>query len=100
VADPAIENRPLRELFTQAERLSRELIDHLENGFLPKTDSLYRLVEPDGDSPVQEDVEDVTVRNQARVVLESEEFTNKLYKETAQYLTAIDRAVSKMTEQV
>jgi len=36
MAERRIEDMPLRDVFTEAEQLARDLVDHLENGFLPK----------------------------------------------------------------
>ena len=95
----SLENMPLRDVCKEAERLTRELIDHLEKNMIPRTRELQSLVQPD--SPFESggeagQVKDVTVRNQASALIESQEFTEQLFAKTRQYLKAIDRDVSKM----
>ena len=45
MAERRVEDMPLRDVFTEVEQLARELVDHLENGFLPKANGLRELVE-------------------------------------------------------
>jgi hypothetical protein len=95
-----IEQQTLREKFVDAERLSRELIEHLDQGFLPKALELARLVRPiNGEPPGLHDLEDVTVRTQAARLLESEAFTDQVYESLQVYCTAIDNAVSKIVSE-
>ena len=78
--------------------MSRELIDHLERNLIPRTRELHDLVKPDSpfaDSGNQ--VQDVTVRNHVASLLESQEFTERLFEKTSQYLTAIDQELTKLT---
>ena len=95
----SVEHLPLRELFTDAERLTRELIDHIERGFLPKCGRLNELCQsiPAALGKKTEDIEDITIRNHAAQVLESEKFTQQFYENTENYLFAINRAVGKIT---
>ena len=95
MADDFLDQLPLRELFTEAERLTRELIDHVDLGFLPKINNLNRLSQEDAGNYELPEIEDITIRNHASQVLESEQFTSQFYQETERYLLAIDRAVSK-----
>lgn len=92
-----IEQQTLREMFTEAERLTRELIEHLDQGFLPKSHELARLVRPiNGEPPGLNDLEDVTVRTQAGRLLESEAFTEQVYASLDQYSRAIDASVTRI----
>jgi len=87
----------LREMFIDAERLTRELIEHLDQGFLPKTHELARLVRPiNGEPPGLNELEDVTVRTQAATLLESEAFTEAIFQRLGQYSRAIDHSVSRI----
>ena len=95
----SLENMPLRDICKEAERLTRELIDHLEKNMIPRTRELQTLVQPD--SPFEsgsgsDDVKDVTVRNQTNALIESQEFAAQLYDKTRRHLEAIDRDVSRM----
>lgn len=94
----ALDDTPLRDLCKEAERLTREVIDHLENNLIPRSQELHNLVKPD--SPFAESgerVADITVRNQASSLQSSQEFTEQLLKKTSQYLTEIDRHIVQMT---
>ena len=96
----SLETLPLREVCKEAERLTRELVDHLENNLIPRTRELHELVKPD--SPFNTSggtVKDVTVRNQAANLLESQDFTEQLFLKTRQYLETIDRDISAMCSQ-
>lgn len=86
----------LRELFIEAERLSRELAEHLEQGFLPKVQNLSRLVDPGHVDIHGNPAEDVSVRNCAAQLLESEAYTERLYVKVQEYCDAIDRDVSRI----
>ena len=89
-----IEQQTLREMLTNSERLARELIEHLEQGFLPKVQRLNELLH------VPEDAEggmvrDVTIRTQATTVLETDQFSQEMIEKMEQYLAALDNAITK-----
>lgn len=92
-----LENVPLQDLCKDAERLTRELIDHLERNMIPRTRDFQALVRPDSAFDTGKNVQDITIRNQAKTLQESQEFTEQLYQKTSQYLDAIDREVSGLT---
>ena len=94
---PTIDHLPLRELFTGAERMTRDLIDHIERGFLPKCGRLNEICQPSSEQSSEEEIGDITIRNHATQVLNSEEFTHEFYGNTHTYLVAIDQAVAKIT---
>ena len=90
------DQRTLRELFIDAERLSRELIEHLKRGFLPKVQNVARVVDPAYVDAHGHPAEDVTVRNCAAQALESEAYTEQLYGRIQDYCEAIDRDVARI----
>jgi len=92
--DPSLSQLTLRELFTHAERLARELIEHLDQGFLPKLQTMRELARPVDDLNAEQ-VPDVTVRNQAKQLLDSDEFTQPLLRKLDDYLQAIDVALHR-----
>mgnify|MGYP000011726266 FL=1 len=92
-----LENVPLTDLCKQAERLTRELIDHLERNLIPKTQEFQTLVRPDSAYDTGSSVQDITIRNQVKTLMESQEFTEQLHRKTGQYLEAIDREVGRLT---
>ena len=88
----------LREMLADAERLTRELIEHLNQDFIPKAHALRKLVRPTIGSSEHEEVEDISVRNSAIRALKSEDFTEELYENIHQYCAAIDEAVSRIKQ--
>lgn len=76
---------PLREKFTTAERLTRELIDHLEQGFLPKIKQLRRVCRKDE----SDGITDKTVRYECTRLLKSDAFTHELTGDLNDLLTGI-----------
>jgi len=89
----------LREMFTDAERLTQKLIEHLDRGFLHQVGQLERLVRPTDTEAFASDVEDVSVRNLASRVLETEVFTDQISEELAEYCSAIDRSASRIVDE-
>lgn len=85
---------PLRELLTHAEKLSRDLVEHLEKSFLPRIHSLEELVQPQPDGDLTQTL-DVTVRNHANEVLMSDEFMQKACATMDDYLAAIDAGMEQ-----
>ena len=97
MADRPVEQLTLREMFTDAERMTRELIEHLDQGFIPKANELGRAIRPIEDDPDRStNIEDVTIRNYAVRLLESEDFTDQLYDKIAEYCVGIDASVSRI----
>lgn len=100
MVDRPIENLTLREMFIDSERLSRELIEHLDRGFLPRTHDLARLVRPvNGEPPDIDKVKDVTVRTHAASLLESEIFTEQVFEKINKYCAAIDSTVARIVSE-
>ncbi|HUG89672.1 MAG TPA: hypothetical protein VML55_02490 [Planctomycetaceae bacterium] len=86
----------LSEKFVDAERMARELMDHLDRGFLPRIRELQKLVEPADGQPLNDEVEDLTVRIHAARVLESDLFTEELYARLERYCRSINADVSRI----
>ncbi len=99
MAGRSIDQLTLRELFKDAERLTREVTEHVDQGFTPKSLALTRLVSPSPGDPEYKRVEDLTVRNQVSEVLKSEDFTDQLHEKLVPYYTAIERSVSQIALQ-
>jgi hypothetical protein len=92
-----VEQQTLRELFSNTERLTRELIEHLDKGFVPKVQQLKQLVR--NGEPTADEVLDVTVRNQAATVLISDDFNQGLCAKMDEFLSAIDHALARHINQ-
>lgn len=90
----SLKNVPLHTVCKDAERLTRELIDHLARNLIPRTREVHELVKPD--SPFNTSgagIQDVTVRNQVSTLLESQKFTEQLFTRTRLNLEAIDESI-------
>ena len=88
----------LREMFSDSERLTSELIEHLELGFIPINDKLIRMVRPVPEGIEKRRVEDISIRNQATELLKSEDFAQELFEKLDAYLAAIDQSVNKIID--
>lgn len=98
MAERRADQLTLRELFTNAERLARELFEHLEKGVLPKIQNLDQLTKCTEDQ-TDESVPDVSVRRAAAELLGSDEFSQKLLEKMDEYLSAIDNAIERHINQ-
>ncbi len=95
-----IRSLSLREMLVEAERLSRELSEHLDQSFIPKCLELTRLVRPiNGEPPDERALEDVTLRTQAARILETDTFTEKVFEQLLEYCKAIEGAVNKIASE-
>ncbi len=92
--DSKIDNMTLHEKFNELEHLTRNLILHLEKGFIPKAHSVSKLLrKKDQES---DDVKDITIRNQVRDLLKSEEYTNQLYTKMSAFCESIEQSVAEI----
>ncbi len=94
----ALDQLTLREMFSDTERLTVELADHLEQGFLPKNKQLIRLVRVLPEGVEKRHVEDISVRNQASELLKSHQFTQELFDKLDDYLDAIDQSITRIID--
>lgn len=95
MADRSLEQMPLRELFVHIEHQARDLAEHLELNFLPKLQALDESVQPKNEN---QEVRDITVRNRAAQVLESDKFTLQMLHKMHDCLNAIDTALRQRIE--
>ena len=92
----SISNMTLRDKLNEAERVMRELMDHLDNGFIPKARSLGRSLQEHGNDVTL--ISDTTVRQQAAEIIDSNRYSEKLYRRVGELLVAIDEDVATITE--
>lgn len=95
MVDRPLDQMPLRELFVHIEHQARDLAEHLDLNFLPKLQALDDSVQPKHEDHT---VRDVTVRNRAAQVLESDKFTQQLLQKMHDCLNAIDVALRERAE--
>jgi hypothetical protein len=82
------EQLSLRDLFTSAELLIREVVEHLEQSFLPKVHSVEEVVRP-GTARDREEIADSTIRIRVGSLLESDDYTRILMNKLEQCLSTI-----------
>jgi hypothetical protein len=100
MVERSIQSFTLREMLVEAEQLTRELSEHLDQSFLPKCLELTRLVRPiNGEPPDVRALEDVTLRTQAARILETDTFTEKVFEQLLEYCKAIEGTVSKIASE-
>ena len=94
MAERPVSQQTLREQFTHAEQLTKELVDHLEHHLLPKIHDLKKLVQTElkGEAVV----EDITMRNHASLVLESARFADEISDKMTVYFTSINQSVARI----
>lgn len=92
MADRPLDQMPLRELFVHAEHQARDLAEHLDLNFLPKLQALDELVHKKGEG---EEARDISVRNRASDVLESNQFTQQMLQKIHDCLNAIDAGLRR-----
>ncbi len=98
MVEPSPENMTLREVFVHADRFTRELVEHLEQGFMPKAESLVNLVRPTPDGSPAKNVKDITIRNQVSSLLESENFTEQLSLKLKNFCDVIEKNTSDIID--
>lgn len=87
----SIDAMTLQEKVKKSEVLVRELIEHLELGFLPKLKKLHKLSRVGKSRSQLEDIADLTIRNHVSQMLESEQFTEDLFEKLSTLTTALEK---------
>lgn len=92
------ESMTLRQKMTEGEHLARELIQHLEQGFLPKVQHVRRLTRPHPEAG-EEELRDVTLRNAVGEVLASDDFTRQLSQKVRLFAASIEADVERIVHE-
>jgi len=85
----SIDHLTLREKLRDAAHCTRELIEHLELGFVPKVHELRKLSRQHDPASGVPPVADVTIRSYVSSVIESDRFTAGLSENLEKYLVSI-----------
>jgi hypothetical protein len=89
-----VEHLTLREKLIEAENAARSLIDHLEHALIPKAHQLRRICRQGHEQ--EEEVTDMTVRDYARQLIASDDYTRQLAEKTEGLLTALESELRKL----
>jgi hypothetical protein len=92
----SLDNLTLREKLRNVEKLTRELSDHLEKGFLPKVHGLRRLARKGTDPEFRETISDIAIRESVSTVLKSDAYARELSENTRRYLRSIQADIDGM----
>ena len=98
MSDRPVESLTLRQKLIDAEKLARELVEHLERGFIPKVHQLRRTARRAANPEHQGEIKDLTVRNTVDQVLKSDDYTRQLGDRAISLLNAIDTDVQTIFE--
>jgi hypothetical protein len=90
MAELPIDQLTLRDLFTNAEWLIRDITEHLRQSFHPKSQALDELVRSFQVPEDRDAIADTAVRTQAAALLESDDYSQTLIEKLDRYLAAID----------
>lgn len=90
------ESETLREQLNHADRLTREIIDHLERAFIPQSHELRRVTRVTGEEDLESQLADVTLRNQVESLIKSDDYTRKMTGVLHAYLRSIDKEVGQI----
>jgi hypothetical protein len=90
MAERPIEDLTLREMFSNAEWLIRDLTEHLQQSFYPRSRSLLDLVRTFNNPAELDAVPDGTVRSQVAALLGSDEYSQTLFQKLDRHLAAIE----------
>ena len=91
----SIDSTPLHDRARQAEKLTRELLGHLENEYLPRVRELQAMLAPEASRPAG----DLTVREGVRKVFTADATVDETWQQMHAHLESIGRdlkAISKI----
>jgi hypothetical protein len=85
-----IDQLSLRDMFSNAEWLIRDLTEHLRQSFHTKARALDDLVRSDKTPAEREAITDTAVRTHVAELLKSDDYSQNLIEKLDRYLAAID----------
>lgn len=92
----SLEQMTLRKKLSETERIVRELIHHLEHGFIPRAHSLRRTARRGNHSEEQHEITDQTVRSEVEKVVVADDFSRQLQEQLIQFSTSIEKDVNQI----
>jgi len=95
VDDRPVEQLTLRELFSNAEWLSRELNEHLEQAFLPRLRAVEDVVKSYANPAERDEIADSSVRSRMAALIGSDDYSQKLISRLERHLLAIEEGAQR-----
>jgi hypothetical protein len=89
MAERPIDQLTLREMFTNAESLLRDLVEHLDKSFHPKSRTLDELVRSYNVPDERDAISDAAIRTQVSTLLSSDDYSQAFFQKLERYLEAI-----------
>jgi len=89
MAERPIDQLTLREMFTNAESLLRDLVEHLDKSFQPKSRALGESVQSYKISDERDAIPDSTIRTHVSTLLGSDDYSQAFFQKLDRYLQAI-----------
>lgn len=89
MAERPIDDLTLREMFTNAEGLIRDLSGHLKQSFQYQSGALNEVVKSYKSAAERDAIPDATIRTNAAALLSSDDYSQVLFEKLDRYLTAI-----------
>ncbi len=89
MSDESLAHLTLRDKLKEAENVTRQLIDHLERGYLPKAHQLRRLSRQGLQADQRESISDSSIREAVLDILQSDEYARQLCEKTDTFLKSI-----------
>ena len=90
MAERPIDQLTLREMFTNAEVLVRDLMEHLDKSFHPKSRALGEIVRSYSIPEERDAIPDGAVRTHMSTLLSSDDYSQAFFQKLDRYLQAIE----------
>jgi hypothetical protein len=91
-----LEQLTLRDKIREAARRTHDMIEHVEQAFVPKAHELRKVSRPQDRASETPPISDVTIRHHSAMVLESDQYTEGLNEEAESLFEAIAAEVNKL----
>lgn len=90
MAERTIEQLTLREMFTNAELLVRDLVEHLNKSFHPQSRALSESVRSNNLPDERDAISDSAIRTHVSTLLSSDDYSQAFFQKLDRYLQAIE----------
>ena len=90
MAERPIEHLTLREMFTNAESIIRDLVEHLDKSFHPRLRALGDLVRSYSVPDERDAIPDSSIRTHASNLLSSDDYSQAFFQKLDRHLQAIE----------
>ena len=96
-SEASLQRMTFREKLNDAERLTREFINHLELSFLPQVKTLYKQVRKHRADESDVHYTDTSIRDSASQIFAQERFTHNSYLKLQAHLDSIQSELNRLS---